>query len=70
MITDRRGRIKCISKEGVVKFLSPKFVASDTFRVLGWKVIETPEVSAQPQPEPPVIDFTDVFNNTDDNGDK
>jgi hypothetical protein len=44
MITDKRGRIKCVNKKGEIKFLSPNFVSSFTFQTLGWKVISTPVI--------------------------
>lgn len=42
MIKDKRGRIQCI-RDGKIHFVSPFFVKTEQFRLLGWKVVETPE---------------------------
>lgn len=42
MIKDKRGRILCI-KDGKLHYVSPFFVKSEQFKVLGWKIVETPD---------------------------
>lgn len=42
MIKDKRGRILC-ELSGKLCYISPAFTKSEQFKVLGWKIVETPE---------------------------
>lgn len=42
MIKDKRGRILC-ERSGKLCYVSLAFTKTEQFKVLGWKIVETPE---------------------------